>query len=258
MSDIVSDFLQAYFRYSVGQRAFEDICRQMVECVGDLEERQQLVDESCRLAIFVSDCSEELEEISIHLINELQDEEDRDDDFLNDVALSINQVIEDRARANSYTNQVTYLRIGGTPRKPRRPRVANPFIPIIVDDEQTPIDDYDNPTEGTITEGDPQYESLDPPTEDETIQPDEGKTSHFKRMAERFRRKKADEVINDVGPVDTPTEEEIILEDSEDGSEDDDSSNEGNPLAKESEHILSESKDDDTEEEEEESDGAKA
>ena len=266
MTDIVDRYLMAYFRYSVGQRAFEDVCRQIVECTGDADERSQLVDESCRLAIFVSDTSEELEELSLELINELQDEEDRDDDLLNDVTLAINHATEDRARANSYTNQVTYLRIGGTPRKPRKPRVANPFVPLIEDD----TDVVDVPDTSVVPDDVPIDDSI---VEEPVVDTSDDHVKRFPKLSfahlgQRFRRRNmevsvtvdedtvpVDDIPDDVPIDDTLIEDTVPIEDVQDddteiigsGDAESVSSDDGekrdtpltNPLAEESETILS-------------------
>ena len=206
---IVDDFLNLYFRFAVGQRAFEDVCRQMAECTGDINERQQLVDESCRLAIYVSDTSEELESLSMELINELQDEEDRDDDFLNDVALCVNQVIEDRARANSYTNQVTYLRIGGTPRKPRMPRVANPFVPLV--QEQADPSEIEDGTDDDIISGEEEQIVIDNQEEPVVAQEQSGRKwprVSFRWISEKVRQKRDDDIVFVTEPMDDVPEEE--------------------------------------------------
>ena len=217
---IVDDFLNLYFRFAVGQRAFEDVCRQMAECTGDINERQQLVDESCRLAIYVSDTSEELESLSMELINELQDEEDRDDDFLNDVALCVNQVIEDRARANSYTNQVTYLRIGGTPRKPRMPRVANPFVPLV--QEQADPSEIEDGTDDDIISGEEEQIVIDNQEEPVVAQEQSGRKwprVSFRWISEKVRQKRDDDIVFVTEPMDDVPEEEsereVITEDDE-------------------------------------------
>jgi len=181
----------------------------MAECTGDINERQQLVDESCRLAIYVSDTSEELESLSMELINELQDEEDRDDDFLNDVALCVNQVIEDRARANSYTNQVTYLRIGGTPRKPRMPRVANPFVPLV--QEQADPSEIEDGTDDDIISGEEEQIVIDNQEEPVVAQEQSGRKwprVSFRWISEKVRQKRDDDIVFVTEPMDDVPEEE--------------------------------------------------
>lgn len=133
MTDIVDKFLTEWFWYSVAWSRFGDACRELA----DLEpeeaspsERQALVDETCRLAVIVSDESDPMIELGQNMIEELG-KHDRNDDFLNAVAQIINTVASYRERADSYLKEIANLRVGGQPRTPRRPRVANPFLPII-------------------------------------------------------------------------------------------------------------------------------
>lgn len=263
---IVDDFLNLYFRFAVGQRAFEDVCRQMAECTGDINERQQLVDESCRLAIYVSDTSEELESLSMDLINELQDEEDRDDDFLNDVALCVNQVIEDRARANSYTNQVTYLRIGGTPRKPRMPRVANPFVPLV--QEQADPSEIEDGTDDDIISSEEEQIVIDNQEEPVVAQEQSGRKwprVSFRWISEKVRQKRDDDIVFVTEPMDDVPEEgserEAVTEDDEskeevvsdtvEGESDEEQSNVQDDATTETKVVSEEETDDDSEVEEE-------
>ncbi len=53
--------------------------------------------------------------------------EDGGSDVLKALSLIANNLKEDRAGANSYSNYITCRRIGNRTRIPRRPQVANPF-----------------------------------------------------------------------------------------------------------------------------------
>lgn len=129
----LEEFYESYLHYSVAQRLFEDTCRQLVGFKGSVDERQQLVDETLRLAICVSDNIDDTESLIPDVLEYLHSE-NGDPDIIHAISLITNNLKEDRARANSYSNFVTYRRIGNRTRKPRRPQVANPFIPVVDDD----------------------------------------------------------------------------------------------------------------------------
>ena len=167
MTDIIGEFLTAYLHYSVAQRLFEDTCRQMVSTSkGSPEERQALVDETLRLAICVSDNIDDVEGMLQETVEFIKENEELED-LMDAIQLITNNLKEDRARANSYSNFITYRRIGSKERKPRRPQVANPFVPIVKEEEYEE-DDEDITDDVTIEEIDCQ-----PPTEDTSEEPQE-------------------------------------------------------------------------------------
>lgn len=130
---VLDEFYVSHLHYSVSQRLFEDRCRQLVGFKGNVDERQALVDETLRLAICVSDNIDDTEGMIPDVLDHLHDN-GGDSDLIQAISFIANNLKEDRARANSYSNFVTYRRIGNRTRKPRKPQVANPFIPIIEDD----------------------------------------------------------------------------------------------------------------------------
>ena len=131
---ILDEFYVSYLHYSVSQRLFEDRCRQLIGFKGNVDERQALVDETLRLAMCISDNIDDTEESIPEVLDYLHDN-GGDPDIIQAISFIANNLKEDRARANSYSNFVTYRRIGNRTRKPRKPQVANPFIPIIEDDD---------------------------------------------------------------------------------------------------------------------------
>lgn len=143
---ILDEFYESYLHYTVSQRLFEDRCRQLIGFKGDVEARQALVDETLRLAICVSDNIDDTEGMIPDVLDHLQDN-DGDPDLIKAISYIANNLKEDRARANSYSSFVTYRRIGNCTRKPRRPQIANPFVPLVDDDGPveaiviTPTDD---------------------------------------------------------------------------------------------------------------------
>ena len=145
-SSIHQRFFESYLHYSVAQRLFEDTCRQLRDCKGTLDERQALVDETLRLAMCVSDNIDETEGLLADTLEELQSKGYRKD-IMDALPLISNNLKEDRARANSYSNYITYRRIGNMERRPRRPQVANPFIPL-VDDGTVPEENGHDEGEG--------------------------------------------------------------------------------------------------------------
>ena len=130
---ILDEFYESYLHYSVAQRLFEDRCRQLIGFKGDVDQRQALVDETLRLAMCVSDNIDDTEGLIPDVLDHLRDT-DGDHDLIQAISYIANNLKEDRARANSYSNFVTYRRIGNRTRKPRRPQVANPFVPLVDDD----------------------------------------------------------------------------------------------------------------------------
>mgnify|MGYP007066975146 FL=1 len=149
---ILDEFYESYLHYTVSQRLFEDRCRQLIGFKGDVEARQALVDETLRLAICVSDNIDDTEGMIPDVLDHLQDN-DGDPDLIKAISYIANNLKEDRARANSYSSFVTYRRIGNRTRKPRRPQIANPFVPLVDDDGPveaiviTPTDDDPEPEE---------------------------------------------------------------------------------------------------------------
>jgi len=151
---VLEEFYDSYLHYSVAQRLFEDTCRQLRDCKGTLDERQALVDETLRLAMCVTDNVDETEGLIADTIEFIQSETG-DPDLLQAISLISNNLKEDRARANSYSNFITYRRIGNYDRKPRKPQIANPFT-FLTDDEPVeaivvpPMDIHPDP--GPISE----------------------------------------------------------------------------------------------------------
>lgn len=149
---ILDEFYESYLHYTVSQRLFEDRCRQLIGFKGDVDARQALVDETLRLAICVSDNIDDTEGMIPDVLDHLQDN-DGDPDLIKAISYIANNLKEDRVRANSYSSFVTYRRIGNRTRKPRRPQIANPFVPLVDDDGPveaiviTPKDDDPEPEE---------------------------------------------------------------------------------------------------------------
>ncbi len=169
---VLDDFYEAYFHYTVDQRLFEDTCRQLRDCRGTMEERQALVDETLRLAMCVSDDIDDTEGLIGDVIEYLQTATDGPD-ILEELALVNNNLKEDRARANSYSNYVTYRRIGNRDRKPRKPQIANPFEPILEDEtEEIPLDetedDLDDVSDDAFDDSEPKSEKPIPDEEDDS------------------------------------------------------------------------------------------
>lgn len=129
---VLEEFYESYLHYTVAQRLFEDRCRQLIGFKGGVDERQALVDETLRLAICVSDNVDDTEALIPDTLSYLNSVK-ADPDISQAVTLVANNLKEDRARANSYSNFVTYRRIGNRTRKPRRPQIANPFVPLVDD-----------------------------------------------------------------------------------------------------------------------------
>ncbi len=225
MTDIVEDFLIEWFWYSVAWSRFGDACRELT----DLEpeeasptERQALVDETCRLAVIVSDESEPMLELGQKVIDDLE-KHDRDDDFLNAVAQIINTIQSCHERADSYLKEIANLRVGGQPRTPRRPRVANPYLPVI----RSRMEALD----GTIV--------------------DPGRIREFETDEEEIEEDVIDEEEEIDEDSDDNSEEDGQITEEESSDESEDTST--NPLADETEQILSGPGSSSNEEEESES-----
>jgi hypothetical protein len=201
----LDDFYASYLHYTVAQRLFEDTCRQLITFKGGLDERQAMVDETLRLSMCVTDNIDETEGLMADAIEFIQSETG-DAGLLEALSLIANNLKEDRARANSYSNYVTYRRIGNRTRKPRKPQVANPFVPI--------VDDYE-PVESVVIP--PMEVRPDPEPLTEEVPENEGPSD----SAEPSEGPEPDEVES----PDTP-------------SEDNDGDGSANPLAEEAERIL--------------------
>lgn len=95
-----------------------------------------------------------------------------DPDLIKAISYIANNLKEDRARANSYSSFVTYRRIGNRTRKPRRPQIANPFVPLVDDDGPveaiviTPKDDDPEPEEEPEDVSDSAFDEPDEPEEE--------------------------------------------------------------------------------------------
>lgn len=129
---VLDEFYESYLHYTVAQRLFEDRCRELIGFAGSPDERQSLVDETLRLAMCVSDNIDDTEALLSEAVRFLHSKK-ADGDVLKAMSYIANNLKEDRARASSYSNFVTYRRIGNRTRKPRKPQIANPFLPIIDD-----------------------------------------------------------------------------------------------------------------------------
>lgn len=147
---VLDEFYQSYLHYSVSQRLFEDTCRQLRDCKGTLTERQALVDETLRLAMCVSDRIDDAESLIADTVEFIQESGFDDPDMLEILSLISNNLKEDRARANSYSNFITYRRLGNGDRRPRKPQIANPFVHL--EEEPGGIEYEVIPPEGDITE----------------------------------------------------------------------------------------------------------
>ena len=147
----MEDFYPAFLHYAVAMRLFEDTCRQLLNFQGSLEERNQIVDETARLALCVGDNIDDVESLLAPAAEEVAG-----DPVLSEaLSLISNTIREDRARADSYSRWVTLKRIGGYDRAPRRPQVANPFWPLVQDSEDdSSSQPYDDFGEGEETEDD--------------------------------------------------------------------------------------------------------
>ena len=204
---VLDEFYSSYLHYTVAQRLFEDTCRQLLTFKGSLEERQAMVDETLRLSMCVTDNIDETEGLIADTIEYIQSE-DGDADLLEALSLITNNLKEDRARANSYGNYITYRRIGNRTRKPRKPQVANPFVPVV--EEEDPIESIVIPP--VEVQPDPE-----PIPEDEAIECEDAPV----------------EVVLEEEETVPETSMEEVVEITEEGPRD-----EVNPLVEESERIM--------------------
>ncbi|MBE6518288.1 MAG: hypothetical protein E7Z70_01920 [Thermoplasmata archaeon] len=232
----LEEFYDSYLHYSVAQRLFEDTCRQLRDCKGTLDERQALVDETLRLAMCVTDNVDETEGLIADTIEFIQSE-DGDPDLLEAISLISNNLKEDRARANSYSNFITYRRIGNYERKPRKPQIANPFVmmmddapveaivvpPVEVQPDPEPI--YDDGTE-------PIGASEDASEEPEPIPGNEPEESDPEHPQEE-----------EIGCPETEEASEPENEPADSDPETDDGESNRNPLAVETERLTSKEQD---------------
>lgn len=216
---VLDEFYASYLHYTVAQRLFEDTCRQLLTFKGDVDERQAMVDETLRLSMCVTDNIDETEGLMADTIEYLQSEEGGSD-VLEALSLIANNLKEDRARANSYSNYITYRRIGNRTRKPRRPQVANPFTYVVEDEE--PVEMVVIPP--TDAEADPEPIPADEPVECEDA------PVTMDTPSEEEDEGPAEEALSDEIPEEEPVSEEI--------PEDDSDGDGGNPLAEETERIL--------------------
>ena len=215
----LDDFYSSYLHYTVAQRLFEDTCRQLISFKGGLEERQAMVDETLRLSMCVTDNIDETEGLMADAIEQIQSDEG-DGDLIEALSLIANNLKEDRARANSYSNYVTYRRIGNRTRKPRKPQVANPFTYVVEEDE--PVEMVVIPP----TDADADLEPIPP---EEHVECDDALVTMDTPSEEDN-----EEPAEDAFPEDIPTEEPVTDESPEDDSDEE----VGNPLAEETERIL--------------------
>ena len=222
----LDEFYSSYLHYTVAQRLFEDTCRQLITFKGNVDERQAMVDETLRLAMCVTDNIDETEGLMADAIEQIQSEE-VGDDLLEAMSLIANNLKEDRARANSYSNYVTYRRIGNRERKPRKPQVANPFIPVL--EEEEPVEMVVIPPEADGSETEPEQEEGsiecdDAPVSVEPLQEDGDGESADAFDEEESGGTEEEEPSEEMSSEDLPEEE------SENAG--------GNPLVEESERIL--------------------
>ena len=279
MRDLVYEYLLAYYWHGVSDRNLKDLCRELIELEPEEaspDERQKMVDEACRVAVLASDEAEKFEDIANQLKAELSKHEG-DDDFLDSIDFMLNAVTEDGERANSFTKEVTNLNLGGEPRTPRKPRVANPFLPIIRarreaededldeevieeisdeiedDEEESPVETEDDETEAKVEsgeEGDPDGEADEDETEAKVESGEEGDPDGEADEDETEDEVESGEEESQVETEDDETEAEV-----ESGEEEAEKGKPFNPLADESERILNGEEmpvsDDETEDEEE-------
>lgn len=256
----LEEFYESYLHYSVAQRLFEDTCRQLVGFKGSVDERQQLVDETLRLAICVSDNIDDTESLIPDVLEYLHSE-NGDPDIIHAISLITNNLKEDRARANSYSNFVTYRRIGNRARKPRRPQIANPFIPIVDDGpveaivispkdpenvvrmtmDDAPVDITSVRSEGEL---DGRHSVEDLPAEDGDDVEDDSAVTEDDDTKDTHESDEGE--VEDESSEDNPDDADDSEDDSDDSGEDEtqggvEIEEERNPLAVESERIMEES-----------------
>ena len=230
----LDEFYEAYLHYSVSQRLFEDRCRQLTECNGTVAERQALVDETLRLAMCVTNNVIDLEPLLSEAADELRND-GGDRDILKALSLISNSIREDRDRADSYTLFVTARRSGNTVRRPRKPRVANPFVyveeesedeeeevvtpapahvparekpkpaPVIVPEE--PVEEEESGDEEKIPEDEEEEDTAEDVTEDVTEDAEE--VAEEEESAEGGETgEESEEQTEEEDPEDEETEEE--------------------------------------------------
>lgn len=252
---VLDEFYDSYLHYSVAQRLFEDTCRQLRDCKGTVAERQALVDETLRLAMCVSDNIDETEGLIADTLEFIQTD-GGDPDMLDAISLIANNLKEDRARANSYSNFITYRRLGNRDRKPRKPQIANPFVPL--EDDDGPIEAIVFPPKGVESEPIPsedegEYDESEEPEVAEEQSDEEDPDAEEEVSDEDAADIDAED--DDAGYEDEPTESEDVSEDpeepeaseeeaheedesNEDEGDDDQAEHDPNPLATESARML--------------------
>ena len=161
---VLDDFYESYLHYAVAQRLFEDTCRQLTECRGSPSERQALVDETLRLAMCVTDNVIDTESLIADTVEFVQSN-GGNPELLEAVSYITNNLREDRDRADNYSLFVTARRSGNTVRKPRKPRVANPFVYTDPGEDDARDDAF-----AADTEEEPEPET--PESEEETAEDD--------------------------------------------------------------------------------------
>ncbi len=120
----IDAFYEAYTWYAIVMRVFEDSCRRLMDAPADHDERKALVDESLESAMEVSDAVADAEDT----LPDAMEEAGGDQALVRLLTLAADILKEDGARAASYANAVTSLRMGRSARKVRSPRpIANPF-----------------------------------------------------------------------------------------------------------------------------------
>ncbi len=158
---VLEEFYETYLHYTVAYRLWQDTCRQLRDCRGTVDERQQIVDETLRLAMCVSDNIDDTESLIADTLEFIQTAGIDNPDLLQAISYITNNLKEDRARADSYTKFITNTRIGNKPRKPRKPQIANPFVPIVGDEYEV-----DEREEEENNQGTPETESETPVSEE--------------------------------------------------------------------------------------------
>ncbi len=221
----LEEFYEAYLHYSVSQRLFEDRCRQLTESDGTVSERQALVDETLRLAMCVTNNVIDLEPLLSEAADELRNG-GGDRDILKALSLVSNTIREDRDRADSYTLFVTARRSGNTVRRPRRPRVANPFKFVEEDYEETGEDPVEEEETVVVTPTPkparirvkpkhpaPIIVPEDPVEEEETTGESEEETQEEELVEEDPVEDESEDVIEEEEPEEETREEELVEED---------------------------------------------
>ncbi len=179
---ILEDFYETYLHYTVAVRLWADTCRQLLEFKGTADERQAVVDETLRLAICVTDNINDTEMLIADTLEFIQSEDMDKPDLLEAISLITNNLKEDRARADDYTKFITGTRIGSKPRRPRKPQVANPFVPIVEQEseesEQEDVEPDDTETGAESVESEDTETGESPADESDNGEESEGETSH--------------------------------------------------------------------------------